>query len=189
VSERPALHDPYHDALQRLFDLTEAFFAAKGRFPSLVRVGAAFGRAILKAGASRAQYPDFQIEIDETLEPNEVVMDDEPRPPGEKERATVGIARKRILPEIIDVIQKYFKGTPYNECYVGITSDVEGSLLVEHKVSRLRDLWIAVPAVSHAVAREAQSFFLDAGMDGDPEKGDETATFVYAYRKNRFTEP
>jgi hypothetical protein len=189
VSEEPALHDPYHDALQQLFDLTDAYFAEKGRYPSLVRVGVTFGRAILKAGASRAQYPDFQIEIDETLEPNEVVMDDEPRPRGEKERAAGRTARVRILPEIVDVIQKTFKNAPYGECYVGITSDFEGRLVGEHKVSKLRDLWIAVPATSHAVAREAQRFFLDAGMEGDPEKGDETATIVFVYRKSRFTEP
>jgi hypothetical protein len=189
VSEEEDRQQTYDDALQQLLDLTDAYFAEKGRFPSLVRVGVSFGRAILKAGASREQFPDFQIEIDEALEPEEVVMDDEPRPTGERHRAAGDFARNRILPEIVDIIQKCIKNRPYDQCYVGITSKVEHRLFVEHKVSSLRDVWIAVPAVSHEVAREAQRFFLDAGMDGDPQAGDETATFVYAYWKNRFTEP
>jgi hypothetical protein len=189
VSEEERREETYADALQQLFDLTDAYFAEKGRFPSLVRVGAAFGRMLLEEGASHGQYPDFPVEIDETLDPNDVVMDDNPPPQGGKENAAGSLAKERILPEIVDVIQRCFKDTPYNDCYVGITSDVEGCLIGEHKVSKLRDLWIAVPAASHAVAREAQRFFLDAGMDGDPETGDQTATIVYAYWKNRFTEP
>jgi hypothetical protein len=189
VSEEAALPDAYHDALQRLVDLTDEYYLQNGRFPSLVRVGVAFGRTILKADAVAAQYPDFLVEIDEKLDPNEVVIDDDPGPHGERQRAAGGIARKRILPEIVDVIQHRFKDTPYGECYMGVTSDIEGRLFGEHKVSRLRDTWIAVLAASPTVAREVEKFFLDAGMDGAPETGDETATVVYAYRKNRFTEP
>jgi hypothetical protein len=189
VSEEEDRQKTYDDALQQLLDLTDAYFTEKGRHPSLVRVGGAFGRAILQAGASRGLIPDFQVEIDETLGPDEVVVEDEPRPTGERQRPAGSFARNRTLPEIVDIIEKCFKNRLNEECYVGITSNVERRLFVEHKVSSLRDVWIAVPAVSHAVARDAQRFLLDAGMDGDPEMGEETATFVYAYRKTPFTEP
>jgi hypothetical protein len=189
VSEEERREETYADALQQLFDLTDAYFAQKGRFPSLVRVGASFGQAILKAGASRGLFPYFPVEIDETLEPNEIVIDDDPQPPSERERAGGGTAREKILPQIVDIMKHRFKDTPYGECYVGVTSDINRRLFREHKVSRRGDTWIAVLAASPRVAREVTEFFLDAGMDGDLGSGDETTTIVYAYRKNCFTEP
>jgi hypothetical protein len=110
-------------------------------------------------------------------------------PQGEKKHPAGGTAMDKVLAEIIDVIRYCFKNTPYSECYVGITSDIQGRLFGGRKVSRLQDRWIAVPAASHTVAREAERFFLDAGMDGTSGSGGETATVVYAYRKTRFTQP
>jgi hypothetical protein len=76
VSEERRRQQTYDDALQQLFDLTDAYLVGKGRYPSLVRVGATYGRILLEAGASRGLYPEFPVEIDEELEPDEVVMDE-----------------------------------------------------------------------------------------------------------------
>lgn len=75
MSEEVNRHKAYNDALQRLLDLTDAHYDRNGRFPTRVRVGAAFGRTILKAGASRGYFGDFAVEIDETLGPDDVAMD------------------------------------------------------------------------------------------------------------------
>jgi hypothetical protein len=191
VSEKADPHDTYHDALQKLVDLTDEYYDEHGRYPSLVRVGMALGRTVLKAWASRASFGDFPVEIDETLEPEEVVLDDDPGPQEgtEDPEGDSVVIRLKILPEILEVIQTWFKDIPYSECYVGITSEIDSRLFEEHKVSKLKDRWIAVPATSYIVAREVEGFFLDAGMDGARGTGDETTTIVYAYRKTRFTEP
>jgi len=91
--------------------------------------------------------------------------------------------------EIIDDITKHFKGKKYSECYVGITSDVEGRLFGDHNVSKENGHWIYRAASSHSVAREVEQHFLDAGMDGGAGGGDESSTIVYAYKKTSSTNP
>ena len=59
------------------------------------------------------------------------------------------VVNPRILPEIIEAIQNAFKDIPYSECYVGITSYADSRLFGDHKVSKLKDRWIAVPALLH----------------------------------------
>ena len=91
--------------------------------------------------------------------------------------------------EIINDVANYFKGIAYNNCYVGVTSDAESRLFVDHNVSRENGQWIYRTASSGSVAREIEQHFVDAGMDGGPGGGDETSKIVYAYKKTSYTNP
>ena len=91
--------------------------------------------------------------------------------------------------EIVNDIANHFKSIDYNNCYVGVTSDVESRLFGDHSVSKENGHWIYRTASSDSVAREIEQHFLDAGMDGAPGGGDETSTIVYAYKKTSNTNP
>ena len=91
--------------------------------------------------------------------------------------------------EIIRDIADYFKGIPYKDCYIGITSDAERRLFVEHNVSREKGYWIYRTASSHKVAREIEQHFIERGMDGGTGGGDEDSRIVYAYKKTSHTNP
>jgi len=91
--------------------------------------------------------------------------------------------------EIINNITDHFKGKVYSDCYVGITSDVDGRLFGDHNVSKENGHWVYSTASSHTVAREIEQYFLDAGMDGGAGGGDETSKVVYAYKKTSSTDP
>ncbi len=91
--------------------------------------------------------------------------------------------------EIINDIAAHFKGIPYKNCYVGITSDVERRLFGDHNVSKDKGHWIYRTASSNSIAREIEQHFLDAGMDGGPGGGDATSRIVYAYEKTSYTNP
>lgn len=89
--------------------------------------------------------------------------------------------------EIINDIANHFAGTPYSNCYEGITADVENRLFGNHKVSKKNGHWIYRPAASHTIARDVEQRFLDKGMDGGCGGGDESSKIVYAYKKTSAT--
>ena len=91
--------------------------------------------------------------------------------------------------EIINDIANHFKGIAYQNCYIGITSDVEGRLFGDHKVSKEKGHWIYRTASSSSVAREIERYFLNAGMDGGSGGGDASSRIVYAYKKTSYTNP
>jgi len=91
--------------------------------------------------------------------------------------------------EIINDIANHFKGIAYKNCYVDITSEVDSRLFGDHKVSRENGHLIYRTASSHLVAHEVEKHFLDAGMDGGSEGGDETSQIVYACKKTSSTNP
>ena len=91
--------------------------------------------------------------------------------------------------DIINEIDQHFKGNAYENCYVGITSDIDGRLFGDHSVSKETGHWIYRPASSDTVAREIEKHFLEAGMDGGGGGGDETSKIVYAYLKTSSTKP
>lgn len=84
--------------------------------------------------------------------------------------------------EIITAIQNYFRGHTYSKCYVGITSNVEQRLFVDHNVTKNTGTYIWRTANTAAIAREVEQHFIDAGMDGGGG-GSRTARIVYAYKK------
>lgn len=91
--------------------------------------------------------------------------------------------------KIIKDIANCFKGIPYKNCYIGITSDPERRLFVEHKVSRESGRYIYRTASSHAVAREIERYFVEKGMQGGTGGGDKDSRIVYAYQKTKYTDP
>ncbi len=95
---------------------------------------------------------------------------------------------EQIAVEIIDYIRKC--GGVFAGWYVGITGDPRGRLFTEHGVLRDADAWIFRPASTASAARSVENYFLHrCGTDGGPGGGDESSTFVYAYRKNAHTSP
>lgn len=65
--------------------------------------------------------------------------------------------------------------------YVGIATDVEKRLFVEHNVDR-NGWWIYRKADSERAAREAEAELLELGYDGGTGGGD-CPKYVYAYLK------
>jgi len=90
--------------------------------------------------------------------------------------------------EIINDIVIQCAGIPCNDCYIGITSDIEFRLR-EHNVSMSTDRWICRIVDSNELAREIRQYFIAAGMDGAENKGIEDDKIVYVYRKTSATCP
>lgn len=89
---------------------------------------------------------------------------------------------------IIDDIAIQCAGAPYNDCYIGITSDIEMQL-VKHNVSMSTDRWICRIADTHELAWEIRQHFIAVGMDGVEGGCNEEGTIVYVYRKSSTTFP
>ena len=91
--------------------------------------------------------------------------------------------------EIISKINAHVAsmGGAHADWYVGIATDAEDRLFLDHNVDRENGKWIYVPADSERVARETEAELLDYyGYDGGIGGGDKP-TFVYAYRKTPST--
>lgn len=80
------------------------------------------------------------------------------------------------------------RGDPYREWYVGISKKPVERLFIQHKVCQ-DGYCVCLLADSATVARDAESHFLNLGMDGGPGGGDEDSKFVYVYRKSYGTNP
>ncbi|MBI5068689.1 MAG: hypothetical protein HZB56_10655 [Deltaproteobacteria bacterium] len=95
--------------------------------------------------------------------------------------------------EIIEEIKAYVGNSgakTWDEVYVGISKDARIRLFNGHGVSEARDSWILRQADSSEAAREVEEYFLKVlGADGGPGGGDDSADFVYAYRKAAHTNP
>lgn len=77
-----------------------------------------------------------------------------------------------------------------SEWYFGISKDARGRLFNEHKVCEHGDWWICRQANSSNAARDVEDCFINAlGTDGGIGGGDEESDMVYAYKKERHTEP
>ncbi len=91
--------------------------------------------------------------------------------------------------QIISDINNYMKqhgGTNAN-WYVGIATDPGQRLFNDHNVMENNDLWIYRQAISSNVARSVEKAYLDAGCSGGPGGGDDSTSYVYAYKKTRST--
>lgn len=84
--------------------------------------------------------------------------------------------------EIITAITAKFRGIAYSDCYVGITSNVQQRLFVEHNVPRATGRYIHRTADRASIAREVEQHFINAGMKGGGG-GSRTARIVYSYKK------
>ena len=91
--------------------------------------------------------------------------------------------------EIINEIANHFADTSYSDCYIGVTSDVEQRLFVDHNVSKEKGHWIYRTASSSSIAREIEQHFLEQNMDGGTGGGDKYSEIVYVYKKTSYTSP
>lgn len=98
---------------------------------------------------------------------------------------------KMSAEEITKYIKNYVAKCPDRirpHWYVGIATDPESRLFEDHRVNRKYTKWVYCPAVSVEAARLAEKSLLDDGYDGGPGGGDHP-TFVYAFHKERYTDP
>ncbi len=93
--------------------------------------------------------------------------------------------------QIIDEVKTYIAdcGGSYNVWYVGITSDINQRLFVDHGVNKEGDKGIYRTADSAENARSAEDLLHNLGCDGDSGGGDYTSRIVYCYKKNSHTNP
>jgi len=74
-------------------------------------------------------------------------------------------------------------GNQPSEWYAGVTANWENRLFNDHTVPKTGHGRIARQCFTSKDARAAEEALLQLGCDGAPGGGDETAVFVYAYRK------
>ena len=94
--------------------------------------------------------------------------------------------------EIIQSIKGFMKnieGTA-DTFYVGISRSPRERLSKGHNVDLSIETWAIFPASSYQTARSVEAYFVnEMKTGGGPDGGDETADFVYAFKKNRHTRP
>ncbi len=94
---------------------------------------------------------------------------------------------QKIIQDFEEYMTKY--GGSYDVWYIGITSDINQRLFVEHQVHENGDVWIYTPADSNEIARSVEKYFVDLGCDGGTGGGDNSSKTVYSYKKNLHTNP
>lgn len=72
----------------------------------------------------------------------------------------------------------------FSNWYVGITNNIDSRLFGDHAVSREYGHWYHAPALDSDHSRSAEQALLNLGFDGGNGGGDNTAVFVYAFRKD-----
>lgn len=102
-----------------------------------------------------------------------------------------GVTAGKTVAQIVLEIDGHIKdrGGPYDSWYVGIASDPEDRLFVDHKVKREEDFWIYRSTANSDIARSIEQHFLGLGCDGGPGGGDAQTRAVYAYKKASHTNP
>ena len=85
------------------------------------------------------------------------------------------------IKEFVESIDK--RNKLYKTWYVGIASDPKVRLFTEHIVSETGDLWIYCKCFNEVSARSVESDLLQLGCDGSTGGGDQSTTYVYAYKQ------
>ena len=96
----------------------------------------------------------------------------------------------RLSNEVITSIEQHMSkySRYYDEWYVGITNNPERRMFNEHNVYESEDRYICYDCEVHLTARSIEQYFLDKGCKGGHGGGDETSTFVYAYKIKNHTQ-
>ena len=95
---------------------------------------------------------------------------------------------ENIIRDFDEHISKSYRES-YGEFYIGITSDIENRLFVQHRVDREKQWRIYSPADTEDIAREVERHYLDLGMQGGAGggRGDDSAIYVYCYVITSYT--
>ena len=97
--------------------------------------------------------------------------------------------KEQIVKDIKEYIGRSGAST-WSEAYVGVSKNAKDRLFNGHGVQEKGDRWIYRQAESSDIARETEAYFTDTlGTDGATGGGDETADYVYAYKKASHTDP
>jgi len=82
------------------------------------------------------------------------------------------------------------EGSSYANWYVGVSDDPKARLFKDHGVREKGDWWIYRQAYSSSAARNVESYFVNTlGTDGGTGGGGEDTDYVYAYKKEKHTNP
>lgn len=91
-------------------------------------------------------------------------------------------ARNEIKQRILDY------GSIFSEWFVGVSEDPHRCLQVEHHVDEKKCLCICRECSSSEEARWLERYFVyTLGTDGHPGQGEETARYIFAYKKRSGT--
>ena len=95
---------------------------------------------------------------------------------------------KEVLARIKGHVMR--RGGDFAKWFVDVSRDARTRLFQTHGVRRKGDHWIYVHAESPAVAKKVKSYFTETlGASGGRDVNDQSADFVYAYKKNSHTKP
>lgn len=98
-------------------------------------------------------------------------------------------SKEQIIADITDYMSKNGVQS-WDEVYVGVSKDARDRLFNGHGVHEKGDAWIYHQATSSAVARDVESHFVNTlGAAGGTGGGDDTADYVYAYKRAAHTDP
>jgi len=96
------------------------------------------------------------------------------------------------VPNLFDEMKSYItqKGEEdYRNWFVGVTTDIDRSLFVEHRIYKNEDLWIYRKCLNNRAAENIKWSLLKLGCYGYVGGWVNTPTIVYAYRKSWHTKP
>jgi len=95
------------------------------------------------------------------------------------------------IPEIFDAMKDYIvqHGGDFQNWFVGVTSDVDRSLFVEHRVYNNRDLWIYRKCTNNRAVENIKGSLIKLGCKGYLGGWVNDPTIVYAYHKSAHTRP
>jgi hypothetical protein len=89
----------------------------------------------------------------------------------------------KIVQDILDYVGNEDKP----DWYVGIATDIEQRLFVEHNVSKNNGRWIYREANSEQEARDTEKYLLDTYSFKGGTGGGDKPVYVYAYKITSYT--
>jgi len=88
--------------------------------------------------------------------------------------------KESVISDIRSHVAK--NGDSNSQWYVGIATDPKERLFNDHAVKENGDAWIYRQCASSDIAREVEKHFIAQGMKGGSGGGDNSSTYVYAYK-------
>lgn len=85
---------------------------------------------------------------------------------------------------IIAMIKDHLKNSGrryYSEFFIGISDDAQSRLFNDHHVEKEHSWWLYITADSHETALAVKQHYINLGMRGDENSGNENSKMVYCY--------